>query len=288
MRGVPRERRASSMGPGGLGLDPEEPRRARDDLGEVGDVVVVEPFDDPEAVAERRGQEPGPSRGPDQREGLQVELDGARRRALADHDVELEFLQRGIEDLLDHRAQAVDLVDEQDAAALQVGEDRGEIGGALQDRSGGLAQARPHLVGDDVGECGLAEPRGTEEEHVVERLVTLAGRADEDLELVPHRPLADVLREPARAQALLGAGILRRRLRQDDAVELGHELGVSREWRSGGLRGQCNASRRARPPIAPASIRVSMPIGCFWPRGPGSSHRRLSFVLRNKLPRSVP
>ena len=45
----------------------------------------------------------------------------------ADHDVDLEVLERRIEDLLDDRRQPVDLVDEQHVARLEVGEDRGEV-----------------------------------------------------------------------------------------------------------------------------------------------------------------
>ena len=45
------------------------------------------------------------------------------RRPLADDQVELEVLHRRIEDLLDRRREAVDLVDEQHVARLQIGED---------------------------------------------------------------------------------------------------------------------------------------------------------------------
>src|SRR3712207_7412809 len=43
----------------------------------------------------------------------QVEADRSGRRALADHDVELEVLHGRVEDLLHGAGQAVDLVDEQ-------------------------------------------------------------------------------------------------------------------------------------------------------------------------------
>ena len=48
---------------------------------------------------------------------------------LADHDVELVVLHRRIQHLLDHRREAMDLVDEQHVARLQVGEQRREIPG---------------------------------------------------------------------------------------------------------------------------------------------------------------
>ena len=51
---------------------------------------------------------------------------------LADHDVELEVLHRRVEDFLDDRAQAVDLVDEQHVVRLQVGEQRREVARAVR------------------------------------------------------------------------------------------------------------------------------------------------------------
>ena len=79
-------------------------------------------------------------------------------------------LERRIEDLLDDRRQPVDLVDEEDVVRLEVGEDRGEIAGALEHRPRGLAQVDAHLARDDVRERGLAQAGRPEEQHVVERL----------------------------------------------------------------------------------------------------------------------
>ena len=133
--------------------------------------VELQPLHDAEAVAQRRGQQAGARGGADQRERRQVELDGARRRALADHDVELVVLQRRIQDFLDHRAQAMDLIDEQHVVRLQVGEDRARdrpAAPAPGRRSG--AGSTPSSCGDDVRERGLAEARRPEQQHVVERL----------------------------------------------------------------------------------------------------------------------
>ena len=57
MRGVPRERRAISCGTTALERHAEDPRGALDDGDEVVGVVVVEPGDEAEAVAERAGDE---------------------------------------------------------------------------------------------------------------------------------------------------------------------------------------------------------------------------------------
>ena len=44
-------------------------------------------------------------------------------------------LERGVEDLLDLGVEAVDLVDEEDLAVLEGGEEGGQVAGALDDRA---------------------------------------------------------------------------------------------------------------------------------------------------------
>ena len=51
--------------------------------------------------------------------GARSILHRARRRPLADDEVELEVLHRRIEDFLDRRIEPVDLVDEQHVARLR-------------------------------------------------------------------------------------------------------------------------------------------------------------------------
>ena len=92
--------------------------------------------------------------------GGRSSLTRARRRAFADHDVDLEILQCRIQDFLDHRRQAVNLVDEQHVVRFEIGEQGGEVAGALQHRARGLAQVDAHLVRDDVRQRGFAEPGG--------------------------------------------------------------------------------------------------------------------------------
>ena len=85
-------------------------------------LIEVEAQGNPETLAQRRGNEAEPRGRADQRELGQVDAHRARRRSFADDEVELEILHRGIEHFLDRRAQAMDLVDEQHIARLQVGQ----------------------------------------------------------------------------------------------------------------------------------------------------------------------
>ncbi len=170
MRGVPRARRAISAAPSASSGTPRMRAGALEDRDEVARVVVVEARDEAEAVAQRPGDETGARGGTDEREAREVEADRARRRALADHDVELEVLHRGVEHLFDRPRQAVDLVDEQHVAVVEVGEDRGEVTGAFERGAARDAQRDVELGGDDPRQRGLAEPRRAGEEEVVDRL----------------------------------------------------------------------------------------------------------------------
>ena len=101
-----------------------------------------------------------------------------RRRPLPDHEVELEVLHRRIERLLDDAVQAMDLVDEEHVAALEVGEDRREVARPLEHRTRGAANGDAHLVRDDVRERRLAETGRAVEQHVVEHVAARARGRD--------------------------------------------------------------------------------------------------------------
>ena len=145
----------------------------------------------PKRSRKGRGDQARARRRPDEREGRQIDAHGARRRPLADDEVELEILHGGIEDLLHRRIQAMDLVDEQHVAGLQIGQQRREIAGARDHRAGGGAEADAELAGDDLGQRRLAEARRPEEQHMVEGLAAGAGGGDEDLEIGAQLLLAD-------------------------------------------------------------------------------------------------
>ena len=193
----------------GIGGELENSRRARHDLLDGLRRVEVEAVDRAEAVPERGAHHGVAGGGADEGEGGDLEPDTARRRPLADHDVEGEVFEGGVEDFLDATAEAVNLVDEEDVVLLEVGEDGGHVAGALDGGAGGDADVHPHLGRDDVGERGLAESGRPVEEDVVERLLALLRGEDADAEVVLDLLLPDVLLERAGAQARLGGGVFR-------------------------------------------------------------------------------
>ena len=176
MRGVPRD--SAGDLPGAVAVDRRRRgcRAARSTIAsQLVGVVVVEPGDEPEAVAQRAGDHAGAGGGADERERRHRQADARRRRALADDDVELEVLHRRVEDLLDGARQPVDLVDEQHVAVLELGEDRGQVAGPLERRARRDVQVDAHLGGDDAGQRGLAEPGRAGEQQVVDRLARVGG-----------------------------------------------------------------------------------------------------------------
>ena len=158
-----------------------------DDLGGAGDddaqlVVGVElqAEKDSEARAERRREQAGARGGGDEGEGANLHDVGARGGALADDDVQLVVLQRGVELLFEDGLEAVDFVEEEDLALAQVGEDGGEVSLDLQGGAGGLLEADFKLVGDDGGQRGFAQAGRAEEEDVVESFAARFGGFERD------------------------------------------------------------------------------------------------------------
>ena len=145
----------------------------------------------------------------------------------------------------------MDLVDEQDVALLEIGEERCEIAGAGDHRAGGGAEVHPELARHDLGERRLAEPRRAGEEDMVEGLAAGAGGGDEDLEIGPRLGLADELGEALRAQ--LPVGLV---LAAAAAIDqTGHDAASSRR-----------ASRisRSAPASAPAALRATLTAAPAW------------------------
>ena len=98
----------------------------------------------------------------------------------------------------------MDLVDEQEVALLEVGQQAGEVARLLDHRAGGDAHVAAHLGAEDEGEGGLAEAGRAAEQDVVERLAAASGRADHDLEAFDGLGLAGKIAERQRPQRRLG------------------------------------------------------------------------------------
>ena len=141
----------------------------------------------------------------------------------------------GIEELLELGPQPVDLVDEEDIARAEAGEQADQVAGLLQDRTRRGPELDPHLLGEQRGERGLAQAGRPEEEDVVERLLPALGRVDGDLERGLEPGLADELVQPGRPERRLGAALVGQRGRRGDLEPAQSALAFQRTGRAPGV-----------------------------------------------------
>ena len=149
--------------------------------------------------------------------------------------VDLVVLHRRVEVLLDDRAEAVYLVDEEHVARVEVRQKTRQVARLVQHGTRREPQLRPHFVGDDVGEGGLAQSRGAVQQHVVERVAAHERRFDEDAEIIDD---------------LVLAGEVFELLRPDFVFEFEIAFGVAYDRHNAKITifGKCALSRRKNPP----------------------------------------
>ena len=177
MRGVPRLRRASSHSAVSSASSFSSLALALQDLVQRLGRVELDVLADAEPAAHRAGEQADAGRRADQRERLAAGIVIVRAcMPCVERDVDLEVLHRRVEVLLDDGGQAVDLVDEQDVAAVELGEDADQVRALGQGGAVGDVDLRADLVGDDVGERGLAQARRAVEQRVLDRLLARFGR----------------------------------------------------------------------------------------------------------------
>src|SRR3989338_8701207 len=97
----------------------------------------------------------------------------------------------------------MDLVDEQHVIRLKVGQQRGEVAGALQHGAGSVAQIPPHLARDDLCQRGLAQARRAKQQHMIERFFAPLCRFYEYFQLPAYLFLPDIFFELLGAQRTL-------------------------------------------------------------------------------------
>ena len=97
----------------------------------------------------------------------------------------------------------MDLVDEEDVAQLESGQDRRHVALPLERGAGDRADADAELLADDLRQRRLAEAGRADEQNVVERLTARLRGREGDRELLLDALLADELVQPTWAQRAL-------------------------------------------------------------------------------------
>src|SRR5256884_3445975 len=105
---------------------------------------------------------------------------------------------------------------EQDVPGLEGREQADQVAGALEHGSRGGADVHAELARHEQRERRLPEPRRSEEQRVVERLLALLRRVDGDLERLLDLGLADELVQARGAQRRVRDALVGERLRRGD------------------------------------------------------------------------
>ena len=112
----------------------------------------------------------------------------------------------------------MNFVDEQHVVGLQVGQDRGQVAGVVQDEPGGRTDVAAHFPGDDVRDGGLAQAWRAVEDGVVQGFAAALRRLDADPQGFFHAFLAGVVVQGLRAQGAFGVLFFFQEMVGDDAV----------------------------------------------------------------------
>ena len=187
----------------GIQADAEDARRAVEDALEIRRGVRRQALDEPEAAAERAGEQTLASGRADEGERLDEDREHAGVGARVEGHLDPEVLHRGVEVLLDADRDQVDLVDEEDVAALEAGQQPEEVLRLVQGRAAGGVELAPELLGHDAGQAGLPRPGGPQKSRWSGARPALR-RAEMSREVLDDAVLAHELVEARRAQADLG------------------------------------------------------------------------------------
>src|SRR3984957_14021908 len=114
-----------------------------------------------------------------------------RAGTLADDQVNAKILHRGIENFFERRLQAMNFVEKEKIAQIKRSEDGGEITFFFEQRARADFDGRPHFVGENLRERGLAEARRAVEQDVTDPFASIARSVHGDFKFSFYSPLAD-------------------------------------------------------------------------------------------------
>ncbi len=94
----------------------------------------------------------------------------------------------------------MNLIDKENVALFEIGEQRGQIACFGDDRSRGHLEVHAKLAGHNLPKRRLAKAGRPGEQHMIECVATAARGVDEHLEVRARLGLADEFGQPQRAQ----------------------------------------------------------------------------------------
>src|SRR5277367_2939795 len=136
----------------------------------------------------------------------------ARAGALPDDQVDTEILHRGIENFFERRLQAMNFIEKEKIPRVKRREYGREIAFFFEERPGADFDRRTHFIGEDLRERGLPEAGWPVEQHVIERVATIAGGIHGDFQVFFYARLADEVFNLLRADGGVEARVFLERL----------------------------------------------------------------------------
>ena len=118
--------------------------------------------------------------------------------SLERHAVEVRVLHHRVEHLLHRALERMDLVDEQNVAALATEDGDLQLVLVLEGRCVDSRHVTAHVASESASESGLAETSGTAEEHVLDGLVPGLCRGHVDLQILADFVLTEAIRDGLR------------------------------------------------------------------------------------------
>ena len=185
--------------------------------------IRIQPQHQPEAAAQRSADHPLPRGRADGGEALDLHRMRSRARPGADQDVHPKIFERRINHLLDVRQQAVNFVDEENLALIDVRQNPAQVQLLLQHRTRRLLNPDAQFLRDDSRQRRFPQPWRPVEQHVIHRLAALFRRLDRDGEVFLDLRLPREVRQPAGAKRSLKLLLLLAQRRRYDPL-LPHEV----------------------------------------------------------------
>src|SRR5439155_27296140 len=136
--------------------------------------------------------------------------------------------------------QPEDFIDEKDVPCNQAVQNRSQVTHTYQDGTRGNPEDHLHLIGDNSGQRCLTQPRRRIKEAMIQRLLALAHRFDEDAQVLFHPLLTDKLPQRLGPEGLLDGFFFRSGLSHQGCCAFVHE--------------SCFSASLIRSAVAPAAL----------------------------------
>ena len=116
----------------------------------------------------------------------------------------------------------MNFIDKEHIALFEACQNRSQIACSLKYRSGCRLDLNTHLFGDNIGEGRFTQTRRAKYQGMIQRFTTSFGRPDENLHLLPHMRLTNVVIQHTGPDSAILLFFTKLRRRCDKAISFYH------------------------------------------------------------------